>query len=310
MLHHLLSLLHTGLLLATPSAAKALPPGGTPPTLAVTTIRRRVEEVRVSFSVEDGHKLLKNLSPDQFTFYDDKHAVTSVTAFAPSSDSPLRVGLLVDRSDSVSKAFTAEQEAARQFLGNVLRPGTDSVFLQDFTYRWNFRQAEPGGIAEISAGVSALAAGGQTALYDALYAATQFEGMTAETSEPVRRVIILLSDGEDTCSRHGMDDAIQAMQQADVSIYAITIHSSRRFVPGDAVLQKLAEATGGRAFVLSGVKGLGPVFAQIQDDLRSQYAVAFRRPSAETCGYHTVTVEPRNAKLRVRARQGYYACGH
>jgi VWFA-related protein len=252
--------------------------------------------------------LLTNFSPDELTVYDDAQAVPSFTTFAASSDLPLRVGLLVDRSDSVRKGFAAEQEAARQFLRKVLRPGTDSIFLLDFTHQLDFHEAVPGNLELIANQVNSLAAGGQTALYDAVYAATRRPAMTASEPEPVRRSIILLSDGEDTCSLHGLEDAIQAAQRDDVSIYAITVHSSREVVRGDEVLRALAEGTGGRAFVLNNLKEIGAVFGEIQAELRSEYAVAFRLPAPERCGFHTLRIEAHNPHLTVRARQGYFAC--
>jgi VWFA-related protein len=308
MFHDLTAVLYASLLLAVPSGTKAPVSTASAYSPTIATIRRRVEEVRVSFSVQEGAKALRNASADQFTVYDNARAISSFTTFAETSDLPLRVGLLVDRSDSVGREFGVEQEAARQFLKKVIRPQTDSVFRLDFTHKFLFHQPTLKVEELTSSGAASLFAGGQTALYDAIYAAAQVESMNGTETEPVRRAVILLSDGEDNCSMHGLDDAILAAQRRDIAIYAITVHSKRVEFRGDAVLRELAEATGGQAYVLTSVNKIDSVFDEIQEELRSVYTVGFRMPVPDQCGYHTLSVEAHDPKLIVRARQGYVAC--
>ena len=306
MLQQLSVVLLAGSLVAGPSAPPPTPIlSSFPPTV---TIHRRVEEVRLAFSVDGDRGPLKNLPADAFTVYDNEQAV-SPTAFSADSDLPLRIGMLVDRSDSVRKEFAAEQQAAQRFVHSVLRPEIDSIFLLDFTQQLNFRRGKVGDPQLFAAAVNGLAPGGQTALYDALHAAAHYDLMTAEEAQPVRRVIILLSDGEDNDSSHSLGDAIVAAQESDVSIYAVTVHASNRFSQGDGVLAALAEATGGRAFVLPNLKHLDAVFSRIQDELRSEYLVSFHPKGHDPCGYHSVLVRTQDPKLHVRARQGYFACG-
>jgi VWFA-related protein len=307
MFQNLTAVLYASLLLAVPSSTKAPVSTASAYSPTIGTFRRRVEEVRVSFSVQEGAKTLRNASADQFTVYDNAQAISSFTTFSETSNLPLRVGLLVDRSDSMRREFGVEQDAARQFLKKVIRPQTDSVFGLDFTHKFLFH--EPLEFEElVSSGNPSLFAGGQTALYDAIYAAAQVKGMNVSETGPVRRAVILLSDGEDNCSMHGLDDAILAAQRRDIAIYAITVHSERVKFHGDAILRELAEATGGRAYVLGNLKKIGPAFEEIQEDLRSAYTVGFRLPVPDQCGYHTLYVEAHDPKLKVRARQGYVAC--
>lgn len=270
------------------------------------TIHRHVEEVRLTLSADDDSRPLKNLSVGAFTIFDNEHEV-SPTAFSADSDLPLRIGLLVDRSDSVRKEFPAEQRAAQQFLKSVLRPDVDSIFLLDFSHQLDFRPATVGD-PDMFAAVNALAPGGQTALYDALYAAANYDLMTTAKPQPVRRVIILLSDGEDNDSHHSLDDAIAAAQMNDVSIYAITVHALHGYYQGDGVLAALSEATGGRAFVLPNLKRLDGVFAEIQDQLRSEYLVSFHPAQQDQCGYHSLSVRTHDPALHVHARHGYFGC--
>ena len=303
MWQQLSTLLYAGSLLATPAISPPHPIPGAP--VVPITIRRHVEEVRLTFSVDDDRGPFKNLPAAAFTIYDNEQAV-SPTAFSADSNLPLRIGLLVDRSDSIGKEFAAEQRAAEQFVRSVLRPAVDSIFLLDFTHQLNFRRATVGD-PNMFAALSALAPGGQTALYDAVDAAAQDDTMTAPEAQPVRRVIILLSDGEDNDSRHSLDDALSAAQMNDVSIYAITVHS-RGYSQGDGVLAELADATGGRAFVLPDLKHLDAVFSKIQDELRSEYLVSFHPAQDNQCGYHSLAVRTRDRALHVRARRGYFAC--
>jgi Ca-activated chloride channel family protein len=304
MWQQLSTLLYAGSLLATPATPPSPVPA--PSWVPTVTIRRHIEEVRLTFSVDDDKRVLKNLPDGTFTIYDNEQEV-SPTAFSADSDLPLRVGLLVDRSDSVRKGFPAEQRAAQQFLCSVLRPDVDSIFLLDFTHQLNFRRTTVGD-PDMFAAVNALAPGGQTALYDALHAAAYYDLMTAAEPQPVRRVILLLSDGDDNDSRHSLDDAIAAAQMNDVSIYAITVHAARGYYQGDGVLAALADATGGRAFVLPNLKHLGAVFSEIQDELRSEYLVSFHPAERNHCGYHSLSVRLQDPSLHVRARHGYFAC--
>jgi VWFA-related protein len=306
MWQQLSTLLYAGSLLATPSGPAPRGPVLDPHDAPTLTLRRQVEEVRLTFSVDQENGPTKDLPADAFTIYDNDHVV-SPTTFTADSDLPLRIGLLVDRSDSVRKEFAAQQRAAEQFLRSVLRPTEDSIFLLDFTHQLNFRQPAAGDPVMFAA-VSALAPGGQTALYDALRAAARHELMTQVEPQPVRRVIILLSDGEDNDSLYSLDDAISAAQMNDVSIYAITVHAAHQYSGGDGVLATLAEATGGRAFVLPNLKRLDRVFSEIQDELRSEYLASFHPAASNQCGYHSLSVRPRDRALRVRARHGYFAC--
>lgn len=305
MWQQLSTLLYAGSLLATPSAAPPSPGPVSTPAPGMT-IHRHVEEVRLSFSVDDNRGAFRNLPGDAFTIYDNEQQV-SPTAFSAASDLPLRIGLLVDRSDSVRKEFAAEQRAAQQFVHAVLRPAVDSIFLLDFTHQLNFRRATVGD-PNMFAAVSALAPGGQTSLYDALRAAAQYDAMTVDDAEPVRKVIILLSDGEDNDSICSLDDAIAAAQSNDVSIYAITVHASYIHRQGDGVLAALADATGGHAFVLPNLKHLEAVFSEIQEELRSEYLVSFHPAEHAQCGFHSLSIRTHDPSLHVRARRGYFAC--
>ncbi|HKN34271.1 MAG TPA: VWA domain-containing protein [Terriglobales bacterium] len=276
------------------------------PVPGILTIRKRVEEVQIVFTVQDGNQLVTDLTGDQLALWEDGQPIPAITTFRERFDLPLRVGLLVDRSDSMQKGFAAEQQAARRFLQRLLRPNIDSIFLADFSTHVSISQAHLGPQL-ISTELQSMQANGLTALYDALFEASRHSMMSEKESQPVRRVIILLSDGEDNYSRYSLEDAIAAAQESEIVIYAVTAHKGHAR-PGDAALRRLADATGGRAFMLKSFDRVDEVFAQMENELRTQYSVTFHPLSAQQCGYHSVELRPTNPRLRIHARDGYYGC--
>ena len=274
----------------------------------VVTFRKEVVEVHLAFAVQDAHhRLVPNIAQNDIAVLEDGKPVAAFAGFSQNSNLPLQVALIVDRSDSMQKGFPQEQQAAQAFLSRLLRPAVDQVFLLDFANQ--VARSEPSGTPKlISARVEALAAGGQTALFDALYEASRQLETNASGPQPSRRVFILLSDGEDNFSRHGLPEVVEAAQRAEISIYAITAHRGRDQFEGDSVLHTLADATGGRTFVLKNYDAVDRVFSQIEDELRTQYSVTFRQTNSSRCGYHALQVLHQDPKLQVRARRGYYAC--
>jgi Ca-activated chloride channel homolog len=281
---------------------------GTDTAVSTATIRKRVAEVGVNLTVQDDRGLVRNLRREEVTVLEDGRVIPDIVLFSQPSDVPLKVALLIDRSDSMSKGFAGLRRGAQRFLDRVLSPGTNSVLVVDFAAKTSFWQAPSGMSPDLtSAHLESFPSGGLTALYDALYAASHYPMMSIADLGPVRRLLVLLSDGEDNYSLHGLQEAIEAAQRNDIAIYAITVHNRRYSHPGDAVLERLAAATGGRAFVLKKVDLVDQVFARIEGELGVQYSVWFRSQAAHA-GYHRVEVLPRTGGLRIHAREGYYSC--
>jgi Ca-activated chloride channel family protein len=277
-------------------------PGG--PAL---TIHRQVNEVHVSFTVEDRHnRPVRNIVSDEIRLFDDGEPVNSLTSFGENSNLPLRLALLVDCSDSMRKNFRQERRAAENFAQRLLRPDLDSLLLVDFAGQSSLSDVS-GTPHLVNAKMEGLESAGHTALYDAIYQASIALSKENE-SQPARRVMILLSDGEDNDSRHGRAEALELAQRSDIVIYAITAHSRRYEYQGDAILRYIAEATGGRAFVLSNYDQAEKAFTQIEAELRTQYSLTFRPMTVNRCGFHNLQVRYRDRKMRVRARDGYYFC--
>ena len=126
----------------------------------------------------------------------------------------------------------------------------------------------------------------------------------------MRRAIILLSDGDDNMSHVTREEAIEMAQRAEVIIYTISTNITRQHAhAGDKVLERIADATGGRAFFPFQLNDVANAFVEIQDELRSQYALSYKPADLRTDGrYHTIEILAQNHKgLRVRSRRGYYA---
>jgi len=276
----------------------------------VATIRRTVNEVNVVFTVTDKHgRYVKDLKENDFSVLDDKKPPREVRTFHSETDLPLQVGLLIDASNSVRDRFRFEQEAAIEFLNQITRPGYDKAFVVGFDTTPEVTQDFTDNTELLSRGVHALRAGGGTAMYDALYFACRDKLLKAPRTGPVRRAVILLSDGQDNQSRVTREEAIEMAQRADVIVYTISTNVSGIKQSGDKILERIAEATGGRAFFPFQMTDVSNAFAEIQDELRSQYLLAYIPDDFQHNGrYRSIEIVAHQKKqFHVRSRRGYYA---
>jgi VWFA-related protein len=275
-----------------------------------TTIRRTVNEVNVVFTVTDRHgHYVKDLKRDDFKIVDDNKPATEIRSFNRETNLPLEVGLLVDASNSVRDRFKFEQESAVEFLNQTIRPKYDKAFVVGFDVTPEVTQDFTDNTEALSIGVRALRPGGGTALYDALYFACRDKLLKTQHNTPTRRAIVLLTDGEDNQSHVTREEAIDMAQRAEVIVYTISTNISGSPGHGDKVLERIADATGGRAFFPFQLTDVASAFAQIQDELRSQYALSYRPADLLADGrYHTIEIMAQSHKgLRVRSRHGYFA---
>jgi VWFA-related protein len=299
---------------AEPAAAPAPPPAkAAPPSTEetpLTTIRKRVDEVNVIFTVTDKHgRYVKNLAKTDFRVLDDKQPQAQVVSFSSETNLPLRVGLLIDASNSVRDRFKFEQAAAIEFLNQIVRPNFDKAFTIGFDTTPEVTQDFTDNSEALSKGVRMLRPGGGTAMYDALYYACRDKLAKGKDTGSVRRAVILLTDGEDNQSHVTREEAIEMAQRAEVIVYTISTNISGMKSHGDKVLERIADATGGRAFFPFKVEDVADAFTQIQDELRSQYALSYRPNGFKRDGaYHAIEIVAEKHKdMHVRARRGYYA---
>ncbi len=275
----------------------------------IITIQKRVDEVNVLFIAMDKHgKFVRDLKRDDFNVLDDHKPPQSIVRFAQQTDLPLQLGLLIDTSGSIHGRFEFEQNAAAGFLQHTIRANYDHAFIMGFNARNHIAQDYTDNVALLETSIHHLEDGGGTALYDAIYSACKTHMMNDDSDRPVRRALIVVSDGEDNQSEHSRAQAIEMAQRAQVIIYTISTDDSGLILRGDRVLQQLADSTGGRAFFPYKMKEIKQAFSAIEDELRSQYAISYHPADFDADGrYRSIQITALKKDLQVRARTGYFA---
>ena len=273
-------------------------------------IVRNVNEVNLIFTVTNRHgEFIPNLRLSDFALLDDQKAPERVTSFMQQTNLPLRVGLVIDTSTSIRQRFDFEKQSATQFFLQVLRSKADRAFVMGFDSTPTLTQDWTNNVDALETGVNKLRSGGSTALYDAVYSACR-DKQLSETrgQEPVRRAIVVISDGNDNQSRVYIDEAIKMCQRAETIIYAISTNWTPSRGRGDDSLKKLAEATGGRAFFPPSMEDMVNGFNSISEELRSQYLLTYTPADFKTDGaFRTIYLYCLDRRYQVRAKKGYFA---
>jgi VWFA-related protein len=293
-----------------------------------TTLKVEVNLVNILFNVRDKKGgLVGNLNKDDFKVFEDGKE-QAVKYFNRETDLPLTIGLLIDVSASQMNLIEIEKNAAYQFFGSVLRKqvlaflisfGEDSELLQDYTNSPKLLRA---GLEDlhVSSGVGGFGPGPVptisqprgTVLYDAVYVASadQLKGQVG------RKVLVLITDGEDEGSKYKISQAIEAAQKADAIIYGFwyvdrRFYMSRGMVFGgssDSALRQMSEDTGGHVFHIDNRLTLQDAFNQLQDEMRSQYAIGYTPNNPSKDGtFRKLEIKTGNKDWKVQARKGYYA---
>jgi VWFA-related protein len=278
-----------------------------------TTFVTTVNEVPVVFTVTDKHNhYVRDLNQSDFKVIDDGRPVEDIRSFRRETDLPLRVGLLIDSSASVRGRFKFEQESAIEFMNQTIRPRYDEAFVLGFDSSLEITQEFTDNTELLSKGIRSLRPGNSTRLYDALYYACRERLLEKQESIAVRKAIVLITDGDDNSSRTTREEAIDMALRANVIVYTISTNfpgyaESSKY---DKILVRIADATGGRSFEPFQVTDVSNAFAQIQADLRSQYALAYRPADFKHDGrYRTIEIVAEHKGLKVHSRHGYYAPG-
>jgi Ca-activated chloride channel family protein len=273
------------------------------------TITTVVNEVNLIFTVTDKHgHFIRDLKEKDFTLLDDRMAPAEVYSFTQQTNLPLRVGLLIDTSSSIRSRFQFEQNAAIEFLLSVLRPKIDKAFVMGFDVTPDVTQGYTNNGDLLSAGIRKLAPGGGTALYDAVYSACRDELLPLHGPPSIRKVMVLLSDGDDNQSHATLDDAVKMCQRADTTIYTISTNDSPSRDRGDEILKAMALVTGGRAFDPPRMEDVSSAFQGIQEELRSQYSLVYKPANFKADGsFRPIFLTAYDHNYKVRAQKGYFA---
>jgi len=275
--------------------------------------RSSVDEVNILFAATDRGKSVTNLTSDDIGVRDNGQSPNAILNFRNEAQLPLRLGLVIDTSNSVMDRFKFEQAAAIKFLDKVVTDTNDLAFViavnnsvlmvQDFT------SDRP----QIAHAIDELAAGGGTALWDAVNYATQKLANRAET-QPVARVLVVISDGEDNSSSATLKDVISTALRSEVAIYTVSTrdltNEEESAVLGDRALNTISELTGGASYVPGAVSHLSRSLSELQEVIRSRYLISYRPADFQRDGHYRpidITAAKGGHKLRVYARRGYYA---
>ena len=308
-----MSVLSAGLWAAQQPAAKPTAPPASAPQAAQadepTRIQVDVTRVSMLFTVTDKKgRFVTDLGKDDFQVVEDKRP-QAVQEFTAESDLPLRLGILIDTSNSIRERFRFEQEAANEFIRSVMRTNMDKAMVVSFDTSAELVSDLVGEVDKLEEAVHSLRPGGGTALYDAIFFACRDKLAQDQPRHKFRRAIVIVSDGDDNQSRYTRDQALEMAQKADVVLYAISTNITRVETDGDKVLKYYAEQTGGRAFFPFKVEDLEQSFENIANELRHQYSLAYRPEPLATDGlFHQVDLRVKGRKdLVVRTRKGYYA---
>ena len=268
-----------------------------------------VARVNMLYTVSDKKgRFVTDLTRDDFQILETKRE-QKILEFTAESDLPLRLGILVDSSNSIRDRFRFQQEAAIEFINQVVRPRQDKALIVSFDSAAELVADLTGDTDVLSKAIRGLRPGGGTAMFDAMFYACRDKLMQDQPRHKFRRAMIVLGDGDDNASRYTRDQALEMAQKADVVIYAISTNNTKIDRDGDKVLRYFAEETGGVAFFPFKVQDLSQSFENISNELRHQYNVLYRPEPMKTDGlYHKVDIKVKGRKeLVVRARKGYYA---
>ena len=274
-----------------------------------TRIILDVTRVNMLFTVTDKKgRFVTDLTKDDFQVFENKTPQT-IAEFTAETDLPLRLGILIDTSNSIRERFKFEQEAAISFINSVVRQGHDKAMVVSFDTSAELVADLIDDTEKLQAGIRSLRPGGGTALFDAIYFACRDKLSKDQPRHKFRRAVVIVSDGDDNQSQVTRDQALEMAQKADVVIYAISTNVIRGETDGDKILKYLTSETGGQTFFPFKVEDLEQSFENIANELRHQYNVFYRPEPLKADGlYHTVDLKVKGRKdLVVRCRKGYYA---
>jgi Ca-activated chloride channel family protein len=300
----------------TKPSTEPLPQQKTPAITSTTGL------VHLVATVMDRHRdFVTDLDQADFKVLEDG-TPQDIRYFGRETDLPLRIGVLLDTSNSIRPRLDFEKDAALDFLQHVLRRNKDQAFVMTFDNEPEVIQDYTGDLALLTDAIRKQRAGGGTALNDAIYRAAErlVNPPVPKGANPeIRRVLVVISDGNDNLSDHALSEAVDSTIRAEAVIYCISTNTDWLALDGDKprkihveggdkVLEQFADQSGGRVFYPYKVDDLAQSFVDIGDELRSQYFIAYSPNNPQASGqYRKIDVQIDRKGLQVRTRKGYYA---
>jgi VWFA-related protein len=305
------------------SVLPAVPRQQAPHGLTGESIKAVSVAVNVYAIAEGRHgRLIRDLNKDDFELSEDA-TPQKIEHFSQETNAALGLGVAVDTSVSQRHLLGMEQDAAKHFLRSVLRSG-DQAFVMNFDVDVKLLQDFTGAAPELARAVDSAEINetgrsilqdttasptGGTHLYDAVYLASN-ELMKARFG---RKVLVLVTDGEDQGSKISLQKSIEAAEKADVVVYSIVVSDPEFYsvlggtYHGDSSVRKLARETGGRTIRVKSIEQIGQAFEQIARELRSQYLLGYSPSNFRHDGsFRRIHVKVRGRNYIVRTRTGYY----
>jgi VWFA-related protein len=278
------------------------------PPQETETLQLFSREVDLFFAVTDKRgNFVNGLQQQNFGLLDDGRPPERIIRFVQQTNLPLRVGIMIDTSSSIRQRFAYEQQAAIDFLLQVMHP-VDRAFVEGFDVQTDIEQDYTNRVDLLDSGISRLRPGGGTALYDSLYKTCRDQMLTLKQAADVRKMMVLVSDGDDDYSRATEDDAIKMCQRAETIVYTISTNTGPSRDKGDDVLLRISDATGGRAFFPTRMEDVSEGFQNIEAELRSQYALVYVPAGFKPDGsFRTIYLQSLDPRYVVRAKKGYFA---
>jgi VWFA-related protein len=300
-----------------PQNSQAPPVRPTVPTITTTT-----GLVHLVVTVTDRHhNFITDLDKSDFKVLENG-TPQDIKFFGRETDLPLRIGLLLDTSNSIRPRLEFEKDAAIDFLNKVIRRNKDLAFLMTFDNEPEIIQDYTGDLDLLMTAVRAQRAGGGTALNDAIVMASDKLAHPPLPKGPeteVRRVVVVITDGQDNLSDRATTDAIDASIRSEAAVFSVSTNTDWLAVDdaskptkyhleaGDKVLEQFADQTGGHAFFPYRIDDLAQSFLSIGEELRSQYFIAYAPTNPPATGqYRPIDVQTTRKGLIVSTRKGYY----
>jgi len=288
------------------TSAQAPPQGGQP-----SPFRAGVELVSLNVTVTDAMgRYVPDLDTDDFAVFED--GVKQDVTFFSKKVQPVALSMLLDSSASMEDKLPTLQTAAVNFV-HRLKPN-DLAQVIDFDSRVEIRQTFTANRQELETAINQTAAGGSTSLHNAIYIALkELKKVRARDEEDVRRqALIVFSDGEDTSSLVSFDEVLDLAKRSETAIYTIALRGletqTKGFREAEFVMRQLAQETGGKAYFPAKLDDLNGVYAQIADELASQYTIGYSSRNTRRDGaWRRVVVQIARPNLAPRTKRGYYA---
>jgi len=272
------------------------------------TIDAALVNTHVSVRDKSGHSVT-GLTKDDFTVLDEGKE-QPIVLFSEESNQPLRMAIVVDRSRSVQKVLSLAKTAARNFFSSVLRPNMDRACVVGFDSGVYLTQDFTDDPNVLANALSRVTAEGGTSVFDAIYKVSR-EKLSG--TDQARRMILLITDGDDTTSRASVEQALEMALRNNVTVFALRLPDDNslnvRDLRGKPVLDRLTQTTGGRQFHFDGNERLlARFFDALQGEMRSQYSIGYRFQSQSSArSFHRIAIKMKEPNLKALTRSGYYS---